>query len=98
MNPSRVPGVEDPEKVERELLCVNYDSCLDLALSKSWKGFSCNDCKCFSPMQKCWEDWEEDMYRCGALIGVVYGFRGMSETGFWGASKDGQNQARRPSG
>ena len=82
MNPTRARAVEEVENVERNVLCQSYDSCLDLALCKSWKGFSCNDCTCFSPMQKCWEDWEEDNFRCGALVGVIYGFRGMPETGF----------------
>jgi hypothetical protein len=82
MNPVQARPVDELQKVNRNVLCKHYDGCLDVALSQGWKSFSCGSCACFSLIQKSPLEWEEDMLRCGALLGVVFGRRIMPETGF----------------
>ena len=82
MNPIRARAVEELQKVHRNVFRRHYDSCLDLAFRRAWKSFSCEKCECFSLLQKAPLDWEEDGFRCGAVLGVVFGFIGMPETGF----------------
>jgi len=53
VNPTPLPKIfdrDDPdlyEQVEehRNLSCEFYDSCLDMAVRKKWKNFSCKECK-----------------------------------------------------
>ena len=81
-NPRRARGVKDPGEVEREIWCINYDLCLNLALSLGWQSFSCKACTCFCPIQKTKEDFEDDVQACGFLIGVVFGWRSLYEAEF----------------
>lgn len=82
MNPVPARAVEELHRVHRNVFCKHYDRCLDLALRRAWKSFSCERCQCFSLLQKEPLDWEEDGLRCGAVLGVVFGFIGMPETDF----------------
>jgi len=36
----------------RNLDCARYDQCLDLAVKKNWKGFSCSRCPIFKAYLK----------------------------------------------
>ncbi len=81
MNPSNAHAVDELHKVHRNVLCKKYECCLDFTLLKGWRNFSCENCADFCPVQKSPVDWEEDMLRCGALVGVVFGFLIMPETG-----------------
>jgi hypothetical protein len=82
MNPVQARPVDELQRVHRNVFCENYDCCLDFTLLKGWRNFSCASCACCSLMQKTPADWEEDMLRCGALVGVVFGLLIMPETGF----------------
>ncbi|MGO9375454.1 MAG: hypothetical protein ACLQBD_25655 [Syntrophobacteraceae bacterium] len=82
MNPIAARAVEEPEKVNRNVFCKLYEDCLDVALSRGWKSFSCGSCADFSPLQKAPLSWQEDMMCCGALVGVVFGLRIMPQAGF----------------
>lgn len=82
MKPVQARPVDELQRVNRNVLCEFYDRCLDLTLLRGWEGFSCGKCTCFSLIQKSPLEWEEDMLRCGALLGVVFGRRIMPGSGF----------------
>jgi hypothetical protein len=48
-NPTRLASLVRPESVERHrnLLCDQYDGCLDAALEHGWTSFTCEQCTLF---------------------------------------------------
>ena len=79
LNPSDIPQMQSnptPSKdsllAERKLFCIHYDSCLDLAVERHWKGFSCENCRGFRPVEWDAEDRTEDEFHCMALLLVVF--------------------------
>lgn len=75
MNPIPAREVDELSKVNRQVLCEHYESCLDLALSRRWEGFSCETCGSFRAAQRPSIEWLEDALSCGNLVAVVFGFR-----------------------
>ncbi len=74
MNPISARAVEEPGRVNRNVLCEHYEDCLDVTLSRDWPGFSCESCGSFSPAQKSPLAWYEDAQSCADLIEVVFGW------------------------
>jgi hypothetical protein len=36
-----------PSEVKRRVLCSRYSECLEICISKGWRGFSCSECQDF---------------------------------------------------
>jgi hypothetical protein len=56
-NPTRCHRIEDPELAAsaRHLDCQTYNTCLDLAARKDWRGFHCGGCGAYqapTPLQR----------------------------------------------
>lgn len=51
-NPTPRKRVEDPDRTSgtRHLHCRRYNGCLDVAVVKGWRGFSCENCGAFEPL------------------------------------------------
>ena len=52
-------------------MCAGYECCLDEAIRKKWRGFSCRMCRAFKPLQLDSSEWLLDSLVCLALIGVA---------------------------
>ncbi len=59
------------EQVKRRVFCRFYDECLDHAVAKDWAGFSCEKCKGSDPIEWDPAQWDEDHFRCTALLHFV---------------------------
>lgn len=68
MHPIPSPESVNPSCVPRKVLCASYGLCLDVALTKSWPGFSCERCGDFQPLQLDLEEWATDAALCEALL------------------------------
>ncbi len=79
MTPVSARPVDEPQKVNRNVFCKNYDVCLDLAISRGWQNFTCEMCASFSAMQKMPAQWRQDGLRCAAVIAVLWGLMVMPE-------------------
>lgn len=62
MNPRPSDNVMD-----RKVMCAHYGACLDVALQKSWKGFTCAQCLDYAHVEMDPLEWLEDGIRCRAL-------------------------------
>ncbi len=52
-------------------MCATYGHCLDKAVRKKWRGFSCRKCGAFEPLQLDSGQWLLDSLACIALIAVA---------------------------
>jgi len=80
MNPVAVAPVEELQRVTRNVLCTDYECCLEVALFRGWKNFSCKSCASFHPAQRTALEWHEDGLCCADLLSIVFGFWIMPET------------------
>ena len=69
-NPTRSKAVDDPSKVERRVMCTNYERCLDEAIERNWVGFTCRHCLSFEPLTLDPIEWLADSLACSALVYV----------------------------
>jgi len=69
--PIRYASVENSEQVKRKVFCKHYGVCLDHAIAKKWEGFSCEKCEGYEREGMDREQWDEDSFRCTALIYLV---------------------------
>ena len=67
--PSKV--AKSPLKVERKVMCADYQGCLDKAVKRKWAGFSCRKCRAYSPIQFDSTEWLADSLACLALMYVA---------------------------
>jgi hypothetical protein len=49
-------------------MCAGYERCLDEAIKRRWRGFSCRKCNAFKPLELYPGDWLFDSLACIALI------------------------------
>jgi hypothetical protein len=49
-------------------MCAGYEGCLDEAIKRRWRGFSCRKCHAFKPLEFDPSDWFLDSLACIALI------------------------------
>jgi hypothetical protein len=49
-------------------MCACYESCLEEAIKRRWRGFSCRKCYAFKPLELDPIDWLLDSLACVALI------------------------------
>jgi hypothetical protein len=49
-------------------MCTGYEQCLDKAIKKKWRAFSCRKCHAFKPLDLDPADWLLDSLACVALI------------------------------
>jgi hypothetical protein len=49
-------------------MCADYERCLDEAIRRRWRGFSCRKCRAFRPLHLDPDDWLLDYLACIALI------------------------------
>jgi hypothetical protein len=80
MNPVSARPIDELQRVKRNVFCEHYEACLDIALFKGWRSFSCGHCANFSQAQKSCAEWQGDALCCGDLISVVFGLSIMPET------------------
>jgi len=52
-------------------MCASYERCLDKAVTRNWRGFSCRNCRTFKPLQFDSNEWFLDSLACFALIAVA---------------------------
>jgi hypothetical protein len=52
-------------------MCAAYECCLDEAVRRNWRGFSCRKCRAFKPLQFDPSEWLLDTLACTALIYVA---------------------------
>lgn len=73
MSATPVPyvSVESSEQVKRNVFCKHYGVCLDHAIERNWQGFSCEECREYEREGMEREQWDEDGFRCTALIYLV---------------------------
>ena len=67
--PSKV--AKSPLKVERKVMCADYNGCLNKAVKRKWAGFSCRKCRAYSPIQFDSTEWLADSLACLALMYVA---------------------------
>ena len=67
-NPTLSRAVDDPSKVERRVMCANYEQCLDEAVRRDWVGFTCRHCRSFEPLTLDPIEWLADSLACIALV------------------------------
>jgi hypothetical protein len=60
-----------PSRVDRKVLCADYERCLDEAVRKNWSGFSCRKCHAFRPLRLNSSEWRLDSLACIVLINVA---------------------------
>jgi hypothetical protein len=70
-NPTVSGVASSPSKVERRVMCAGYERCLDEALRRRWRGFSCRTCHAFQPLALDSSEWLLDWLACVALMGVA---------------------------
>lgn len=70
-NPIASRVAKSPSEVERRVLCVSYPYCLDTAIMKKWRSFSCQKCHAFEPIQLNPSEWLADSLACIALLYVA---------------------------
>ncbi len=70
MMPIRYMAVESCDQVKRNVFCKNYNECLNLAISKKWPGFSCQQCESYEQEKLEGTLLSEDYERCMALAFV----------------------------
>jgi hypothetical protein len=70
-NPTAARVTRSPSKVQRKVMCTNYDGCLDKAIESKWGGFSCGKCCAYQPIQLDASEWLADSLTCMALICVA---------------------------
>ena len=70
-NPTTSKVAGNPSKVDRRVMCAGYESCLDEAVRRKWRGFSCRRCRAFKPVRLDLSEWLEDSLACIALISVA---------------------------
>ncbi len=70
-NPTLSKAVDDPSKVERRVMCTNYEHCLDEAIRRKWVGFTCRNCLSFEPLTLEPIEWLADSLACSALVYVA---------------------------
>ncbi|MHC1729782.1 MAG: hypothetical protein AB9866_27890 [Syntrophobacteraceae bacterium] len=68
--PVRYMAVESCDKVRRNVFCLNYGDCLDLAIHRKWPGFSCQSCDCYEQEKLEGDHLSDDYARCMALAYV----------------------------
>ena len=71
MNPQPCAGASFPSKVQRKVLCVHYEACLDLTIKKTWPSFNCDHCRDFERIRMEPAEQEEDALRCALLLVAV---------------------------
>ena len=49
-------------------MCAGYEGCLDEAVKRRWRAFSCRKCCAFEPIELDPGDWLLDSLACVALI------------------------------
>jgi len=76
-NPVPAPPAGEANGVRRHVFCRRYSVCLDMAVQKGWKGFSCLECRGFQKGERIIDEWLQDMEACGLLLGVIFGNRCM---------------------
>ena len=52
-------------------MCAGYEHCLDVAVRRKWRGFSCCRCRAFQPLVLDPIDWYLDFLACTVLMGVA---------------------------
>jgi hypothetical protein len=70
-NPTVSSPATCPSKVERKVLCAVYEDCLDEAIRRNWRGFSCRKCRAFQPLEFGPSEWHLDSLACIALMAVA---------------------------
>ena len=70
-NPTESRVACSPSRVEREVMCASYRSCLDETIRRRWPGFSCRQCHAFRPLQLDQSEWGADSLKCLALMYVA---------------------------
>ena len=71
VNPIASRIARSPSEVERRVLCVSYEDCLDETIRRKWRGFSCQKCHAFRPVQLNPSEWLADSLACVALLYVA---------------------------
>ncbi len=70
-NPTASKVARNPPKVDRRVMCAGYECCLDEAIRRKWRGFSCGKCGAFKPLQLDPSEWLLDTLACTALMYVT---------------------------
>ena len=70
-NPTASGVASSPSRVERRVMCAGYERCLDEAIIRHWRGFSCRMCHAFQPLELDSSEWFLDWLACVALVGVA---------------------------
>ena len=71
MVPNPKPYVSKPGDVSRNVFCVQYGRCLDVAIERGWTGFTCRDCRAFAEDTQDAASWAEERLRCVCLRMVI---------------------------
>jgi hypothetical protein len=70
-NPTPSKIASSPSKVDRLVMCAHYERCLDQAVKRKWRSFSCQKCTAFIPLQLRPSEWYLDSLACTVLIGIA---------------------------
>jgi len=68
--PVRYMAVESCDEVRRNVFCLHYGECLNLAIHNRWPGFSCQDCEGYEQEKLVGEALNDDHARCMVLAFV----------------------------
>ncbi|MFP5213680.1 MAG: hypothetical protein ACLGPL_09895 [Acidobacteriota bacterium] len=69
LNPVECEEVDD---TSRRVFCKHYDTCLDYAVEKGWKGFHCKECTAYAAVVMDRDAWKADEIACNALICQIF--------------------------
>ncbi|MFP5212694.1 MAG: hypothetical protein ACLGPL_04875 [Acidobacteriota bacterium] len=71
VTPIPFAAVETINQVRRRVFCKHYGTCLDYAIAKNWRGFSCDECEVFEDERVDRNQMAEENERCIALAYMV---------------------------
>ena len=70
-NPTVSKVARMPSRVDRKVMCADYEHCLNEAVKRNWQGFSCRKCQAFQPLQLNSSEWQLDSLACTVLMAVA---------------------------
>jgi hypothetical protein len=95
-NPTPSKVAKSPLKVDRKVMCADYQGCLDETVKRNWAGFSCRKCRAYRPLEFDSSEWLADSLACIALMCVAEFQTSYKQKSRGGIVVQFQHEARKP--
>lgn len=66
------PNPTESRRLDRELFCIHYNSCLNVALARGWPGFTCRECSACQRVTWTYPEALTDAYQCAKLLATAF--------------------------